>query len=87
MQNGAIVTREVGEKKALGALAALDANAALRTVTAKEPVRALKLGVEDWSFRRISNWSRPSSELSLDISEREPETAWVAAGGASAPKP
>ncbi|MGZ8466492.1 MAG: hypothetical protein ACXWXT_13180, partial [Candidatus Binatia bacterium] len=48
VQNGARVTREVGEKNAIGVLAALDANAALRTVTAKEPVYALKLGVEDF---------------------------------------
>jgi len=48
VQNRARITREVGEKNAIGVLAALDTNAALRTVTAKEPVHALKLSVEDF---------------------------------------
>ena len=45
--NGKIV-REVEEKHAVGLLAALALSSALRTVTASEPVHALKLNVQDF---------------------------------------
>lgn len=42
------VVREVGAKHAVGVLAALDLNSALRTVTAREPVHVLELNVQDF---------------------------------------
>jgi NTE family protein len=45
--NGQIV-REVMEKQALGTVAALDRNPAVHTVTAIEPVYALKLNAQDF---------------------------------------
>jgi NTE family protein len=45
--NGQIV-REITEKQALGAVAALDRNPAVHTVTAIEPVYALKLNAQDF---------------------------------------
>lgn len=48
VQNNGKVIREVGAKHAVGVLAALDLNAALRTVTAKEAVHALKINVQDF---------------------------------------
>jgi CRP-like cAMP-binding protein len=40
--------REVGEKQALGTVAALDRNPAVHTVKAIDPVRALKLNAQDF---------------------------------------
>lgn len=48
VQSKGKVIREVGERHAIGALGALDLNSALRTVTAREPVHALKLNVQDF---------------------------------------
>jgi CRP/FNR family transcriptional regulator, cyclic AMP receptor protein len=48
VQSHGKVVREVGEKIAVGVLAALDLGAALRTVTAREPVHVLKLNVQDF---------------------------------------
>jgi CRP-like cAMP-binding protein len=48
VQSHGKVVREVGEKNAVGVLAALDLGAALRTVTAREPVDVLKLNVQDF---------------------------------------
>ena len=48
VENDATTVREVGEGGALGVLAALDLNPALRTVKAKKSVRALKLNVQDF---------------------------------------
>jgi len=48
VQSHGKVVREVGEKNAVGVLAALDLGAALRTVTAREPVHVLKLNVQDF---------------------------------------
>ena len=48
VQNGGRVVREAGERHVIGALAALDLGVALRTVTALEPVEALKLSVQDF---------------------------------------
>jgi CRP-like cAMP-binding protein len=45
--NGKII-REMGEKRAVGTLSALDFNSALRTVKAIEPIHALKLQVQDF---------------------------------------
>lgn len=42
------IVREVTEKQALGTVAALDRNPALHTVTAIEPVYALKLNAQDF---------------------------------------
>jgi CRP-like cAMP-binding protein len=42
------ILREAGEREALGLLAALDLYAALYTVTAREPIQALKLNVQDF---------------------------------------
>jgi CRP-like cAMP-binding protein len=42
------ILREVAEREALGLLAALDLYAALYTVTAIEPIQALKLNVQDF---------------------------------------
>ena len=40
--------REVGEKQALGTVAALDRNPAIHTVKAVDPVHALKLNAQDF---------------------------------------
>jgi CRP-like cAMP-binding protein len=48
VQNGGRVVREARERHVIGALAALDLGVALRTVTALEPVEALKLSVQDF---------------------------------------
>jgi CRP-like cAMP-binding protein len=40
--------REVGEKQALGTVAALDRNPAVHTVKAIDPVHALKLNAQDF---------------------------------------
>jgi len=48
VQSNGKVVREVGEKHAVGTLSALDLNSALRTVKAIEPIRALKLPVQDF---------------------------------------
>jgi CRP-like cAMP-binding protein len=48
VQSGGTAVREVGEHEILGALAALDRGVALRTVTALEPVHALKLNAQDF---------------------------------------
>lgn len=48
VQNGGRVVREAGEHQVVGALAALGLGVALRTVTALEPVQALKLSVQDF---------------------------------------
>jgi CRP-like cAMP-binding protein len=48
VQSGGRVVREVSEHYVVGALAALDQGMALRTVTALEPVYALKLSVQDF---------------------------------------
>lgn len=45
--NGQVV-REVGEKQALGTVAALDRNPAIHTVKAIDPVYALKLNAQDF---------------------------------------
>jgi CRP-like cAMP-binding protein len=42
------ILREMGERDTLGVLAALDLNSALHTVTAREPIHALKLNVQDF---------------------------------------
>lgn len=48
VQSNGKAIREVGAKHAVGVLAALDLNAALRTVMAKEPVDVLKINVHDF---------------------------------------
>lgn len=48
VQSGGQVIRELNEHQVVGALAALDRGVALRTVTALEPVQALKLSVPDF---------------------------------------
>ena len=48
VQSNGKVIREMGEKRAVGTLSALDFNSALRTVKAIEPIRALKLQVQDF---------------------------------------
>lgn len=48
VQNHGQAGREVGARHAVGVLAALDLNTALRTVIAREPVTVLKLNVQDF---------------------------------------
>ena len=48
VQNNGRVVREAGDHHVAGALAALDLGVALRTATTLEPVRALKLRVQDF---------------------------------------
>jgi CRP-like cAMP-binding protein len=48
VQSKGKVLREVGERHVVGPLAALDQGLALRTVTALDPVDALKLNVQDF---------------------------------------
>jgi|SRR5919106_1399676 CRP-like cAMP-binding protein len=48
VQSNGKVIREMGEKRAVGTLSALDFNSALRTVKAIEPIHALKLQVQDF---------------------------------------
>ena len=48
VQSSGKIVREVAEHHVVGALAALDLGSALRTVTALEPVHALKLNVQDF---------------------------------------
>lgn len=48
VQSNGKVIREMGEKRAVGTLSALDFNSALRTVKAIEPINALKLQVQDF---------------------------------------
>lgn len=48
VQSDGKVIREMGEKRAVGTLSALDFNSALRTVKAIEPIHALKLQVQDF---------------------------------------
>lgn len=53
--NGKLL-REVGAKHALGALAALDVDAALHDVTALEPVHALKIAAPDFQDLLAANF-------------------------------
>jgi CRP-like cAMP-binding protein len=48
VENNGKIVHEAGEKSLLGMLAALDFNSALHTVTATQPIHALKLNVQDF---------------------------------------
>jgi len=57
VQSSEGVVREAGEHDVVGALASLDLGVALRTVTALEPVHALKLAVQDFQDLLASDFN------------------------------